>query len=420
MASPHGHRWSWLCCLIAQAALAQAAAPPPRLTLEEGYQLASRYDPEHQLALEEVRAARIGLDERWTELGGRAAVSLNAAAQTPNPIQPGQQGRATLELAGALFRKSFWSLHEPAQLAVEAAVLLEARAREQLRFEVISAFIDVLRARQQLQVSQNAVARAAAQLKSAESAVRAGAALRTTVLLAAIERRRAEVGEVEARRELARIEAAFARRVGIPPPPSLELPPPPAGLSQEAARARAAGRLDLKALDLAARREASLAVALRDRILWPTLGARAHLDYQLPSSAGRLPLDWRVAAVVEVPLFQGGAEWQAVRRQEVAISVARLQRELLARRIEEEVVAGAARLAAARQSAAVASEQVKDAQENYTLVQGQLRLGAARPIELANAQALLTEAETLQLVAAYEEQLATYGLLFASGAPSPL
>src|SRR5207244_5136653 len=95
---------------------------------------------------------------------------------------------------------------------------------EQLRMDVATAFISVMRARQQRQVAKAAVERATAEEESASARVAAGGALRTAALQASIDRRSAELLQVAAEKDLAALELDFQRLVGVKPPDDLKLP----------------------------------------------------------------------------------------------------------------------------------------------------------------------------------------------------
>src|SRR5687768_8647933 len=125
--------------------------------------------------------------------------------------------------------------------------------------------------------------------------------------------------------------------------------------------------------------------------------------------------DWFVLGLLTFPLFDTGSEFIAVDLQENATRVFELQERLLLETSSEDVRRASIRVDAEDRNAQLAEKQVKDALDNYELVATQFRLGAITFLDVANAQALLTEAENLKMVAIYDREIARYELLFAAG-----
>lgn len=398
-----------------------SAAPASRLTLAEAYEQAAKADESLRLAALDVRTAEADRFEPWTTMLPRTSFSGSAIGQqgvtrADVRVQPHTQWIWNASVEATLLRLGLWDELQSTSHRLAARKLEQTRAQQALMFDVASVFISVLRARQQLQLAEAAQQRASAQVTAAEARLKAGAALKTTVLLSTLERRRAQLVIVENTKELRSREIAFERLIGIPPPAMLVIPAPPPLPRLPAALERANNRADLRAVaELVAATEEALAGARKGR-LRPELGVRADAAHTDPFPAVREQhLDYRVQGLLTFRVYDGGSEYLAIRRARIARDAAREDLSARQKAVSEEVRQAHLRFESLQQSATLAREQVKDARENLTLVEGQFKLGAATPLEVANALALLAEAENLELVALYDQQLATYDLLFASG-----
>jgi outer membrane protein TolC len=406
---------------LAASANAQQTSPPrPSMTLSEAFKLALAESERVRVAEREVDAADIRWTQAWTELGPTASINGNGgyiSRETFNLKGVSIGGSGALNLP--LFRKSFFDAREGGELAKKSAEAALVRTREQLMRDVVVAFIGVMRARQQIELFKSAVTRADAQQKAASQRVKAGGALRTAELLAQIDLRRAQIQLNVAERDARSAEVAFQTLVGEPPPSALTLPPTPKAPAMEEAMKLREERADLKALRLLTMQSRALEAAARGRRLWPRLDARAQLDVGTLLAAGDLggtTTDWTVLGILTFPLFETGNEYIEIALQENATRALELQEKLLLELSGDDVGRALVRVAAEGRAAVLAEAQVKDALENYQLVAAQFRLGAITFIDVATAQAVLTEAENLRVVAIYDREIAHYELLFLAGA----
>ncbi|HUR28017.1 MAG TPA: TolC family protein, partial [Planctomycetota bacterium] len=174
------------------ATVAVLSAPAGALTLEDAYQRAAASSEAVRASAATVRRAEILRGTPWTTVAPTLSATAEAVTQTEVVVggvlvTPADQLRGRVELEQPLVRSGFFATRRAAMLSLEAARGDDARVRQQLMMDSVEAFIGVLRSRQQVQVALGALARAEAQEKSAESRAKAGAALRTTVLLSTIE-----------------------------------------------------------------------------------------------------------------------------------------------------------------------------------------------------------------------------------------
>jgi outer membrane protein, multidrug efflux system len=424
------------CLLVWTAAAASAAQgiseSPRELTLAQAYRLAFAISEAVRIGELQTLQAQVSVDEAWTKMEPQATLLGTGALQNPisstttNPttgetstaiVQNAEQVTGTAKLSQPILHLDFFSTLEAGHLSVSEAEGNLARARQALMMDVTTAFIGVLRSRQQIEVAQSAVKRAEAQHAAAAARVKAGGALRTAELLAAIDLRRAQVQIADQERQALLQAATFQRLVGIAPPDVLSLPPTPETPPPNQAFQKASDRPDLVALRLKVREALALESAASSRRLWPQLDVQGEYDYSFPKNPLFAPSTyvWFVNGVLTFPLFQSGTEYVEIRRNALLAQISEQNASLLQKQINEQVKDAGIQLEIARREALIAEQQVKEAQENYNLVSTQFRLGGTTFLEVATAQAALTEAENLRLVAAYDRELAAYQLLFAVG-----
>lgn len=410
--------WPGALLLLLFVPAVAAAAPPAELTLEQGYALARARSETIALARQSVQSAELGTETAWSALTPTAKITGAGALQTVNRGLTGSvaEVQATGSVTQPLFRREIFSSVSAARLLVKSADLALARVHEQLYLDVANAFIGVLRARQQRQVSEAAMERAAAEEKSVAARVQAGGALRSAQLQATIGRRRAQFQVLAAERTVGEQEVAFERLLGVKPPDSLVLPETPKVPELARALELLPSRSDVRAAQerIKAARETEGTVAAR---LWPRLDATFQADLLLPRiTLPSLvdPVGVRGTAVLTIPLFELDSHVQ-VRAQQVQTQVAVWQETQLVRQAAEEVSRATVQLANAEKQIMLAQEQLKDANDHYKLVSNQFALRAVSFLEVITSQASLTEAENQQLVARYDREVAAYQLLFASG-----
>jgi outer membrane protein TolC len=205
--------------------------------------------------------------------------------------------------------------------------------------------------------------------------------------------------------------ATLERLLGFTPG-ELQLPEAPRLPNVDEALAAVRKRPDIEAGRLSVSQAQHNLWSFEGQRFWPRVDLQAEFFYVYPSFT---PVNWRTFALLTIPLFSTGAEHVQVEAQRVVLRNAEdaLRRDELA--AEEQVKTVYAQLSAAALRRDLASAQIADAQENFALVRQQFRLGAVTFLEVTNAQAVLTEAESQRVVADFGHHLAVYQLLAAAG-----
>jgi outer membrane protein TolC len=405
---------------------ASPAADAKTMTLAEAYRLALARSETVALVGRNVVNAEINRRNAWTEVEPyvratetgtvQRLLSIYAPAIKTTFVFAAPQasvGQAAIDQP--LFRRDIGANVESAARSEESADASYERARQQLMHDVAAVCILVVRTRTLLGLAKDAVDRAAAQDQLAVARVKAGQSLRNAQLLADIDLARAQREEVAAEQDVSTADIDFQRLVGRPAPEQLVLPPIPDVADVEHGLDVAMHRTDLVALQLAAD---SARVALRgsqQRRLWPLLDLHAQMQYLDPAAFGVQSWNWQVVGTLTIPFFQNGTEYINIEQHETAIDIADLQTEQQRKLVVEQVKDASLQMASTVRETEFASKQREAARENYKLVDKQARLGAVTPLDVTNAQAVLTEAEQAFEVAQMDRMLAVYEYLFATG-----
>ncbi|HJS85150.1 MAG TPA: TolC family outer membrane protein [Acetobacteraceae bacterium] len=265
--------------------------------------------------------------------------------------------------------------------------------------DTVSAYVGVIQARQILEIQRNNEQVLAQQLQATQDRFRVGEITQTDVAQAQAALASARATLLTAQGSLRTAEAAYIRAVGSAPPPDLELPQPlklPVRNGQEAAAMAGENNPTVIAalFNLAAARDA-VDVAFAN--LLPQLSLQGQAFHQSNQLIRGLDANgYQVTANLSVPLYQGGAEYSAVRaakqtatQQERAVADAR--RTAVQNAVQAWQTLEAALAAADSSRAAVAANEIA--------VQGEQRqalVGTATTLDvLVQTQTLLNARLTL-------------------------
>jgi len=407
--------------LIAWLGAGVAHARPASMSLDEAYRLALTQSEQVTSALANRDLADALHTGALTIMGPSVygtvkGVYENGQTVVGQPAQILKYGEVDVVATIPLFRRQIFDARRATALGTAGAEEQLRRARQQLMFDVATAFIGVLRNRQQVAIAQAAVKRAETQLQSATNRVKAQAALKTAELLAQIDLQRAQTQVNTAIGALHLAESSFERLMGVPPPEALVLPPtPPIDGERDLIELSRRQRPDVRALHLFTQQSQATVSQLQSRIFWPTLDANFLGTYQMLPEGG-IP-GFTLYGTLTLPLFMTGDEWVQVRLQRQRVRVAAANESLLRRQVGDDVRQALSRLQTAKSAMEIAAEQLKTATKNYELVSSFYKLGAPGTtlLELVTAQAAVFEAETNRVLASFDREQAVYQLLLAEG-----
>jgi outer membrane protein len=265
--------------------------------------------------------------------------------------------------------------------------------------DAVTAYVGVIQARQVEEIQRNNEQVLAQQLQATQDRFRVGEITQTDVAQAQAALASARATLLTAQGSLLTAEAAYIRAIGSAPPRDLELPQPlklPVRNGQEAAAMAGENNPTVIAalFNLAAARDA---VDIAFASLLPQLSVQGQLFQETnPLQRGLNERGYQVTANLSVPLYQGGAEYSAVR----AAKETAAQQERLVAEARRTAVQNAVQAWQTLEAALAAADSSRAAvQANEVAVQGEQRqalVGTATTLDvLVTQQTLLNARLTL-------------------------
>ncbi len=306
------------------------------------------------------------------------------------------------------------------RLGIEVARLGVAVARDslidteqQVLLNAVTAYMDMRRDTQFLQLSRNSYDVAAKQVQATRDRFEVG------------EVRRTDVSQVEARLALAQSIVALRQgtleisreayhvAVGkypgrlMPPPP---LPPLPATMD----KARALALKNHPAIRRARKmvRIADLNVARAEAAMKPSIALQGNVTLE----ANKFNGDTGVLAVTgKVPIYQGGALSSAYRRAQALAQKARFDLQRTGQLVAQNVNRAWSQLTIARATITARQKEVRSARVALDGIREEASVGARTALDVLDAESVLFQAQTNLATAKRDEYVAVYSLLSAMG-----
>lgn len=449
-----------------QAANAQEATQPPPIeassptrsfTMTEALAYAHEHQPAIRAALARVsaRAAQAKIPSgQWLPTIGITAqlFGMTANNTTGTYVQPdfldipriGATSTATTNLSpyastlvGAGVHQEVFDFGRIAaqRAAADALVQVEKHNADTERlnvdFGVEEGFFSVLAAKEIIKSSDDAYDRARVHRDLAQAGVHSGLRSPIELTRAQADLARFDIGRVRARGGLAVAQSVLAAAIGAPDPavdiagqtPKLgEMPALPQALALAQARdpRLASAVAELRAAE---ERTAAVGAELRpDLSLTATLSGRAG---GAPPNGGTTPAgdgwipnvpNWDVGILLTWPLFDG----TVVARREAARTEEQVRREEIDVNREQEVAQvreAYVEVQVARSTLIALDHEVVAAHANYDQADARFRAGMGNAVELADAEALRTDAEIQLALGEFEvaRARAAFGRAIAEG-----
>lgn len=437
--------------VFAAAALGSAQTASEPLTLERATQLAIESSKPLRRAvagyaqarggLREVNAAflpQISLGAQATKFDRENVVDFGRMMGGPSlPVTIAERWNPALtatlglqiDISGAVRSAS-----NQAEFHALAARIEIDRVRNQLAFEVRSAFFDVARAQGQVKVASDQLAAVQKRLDDTRLFEKVGNVPKFDVVSAERDLAEADQALLAARtsEELAKarlriqlgltgdaevqLDTAALDPVKVEPDGTLE------SLLDDARRNRPE-LLELQATVEAAKH----GVHYARRSMMPSLSAGLSYTYQPNHGAFTLPRTTAATVSLSIPLFDGGLARARVEQAQAGRAVAEADLAASAEQVELQVRSAYLNLTQAQARARVADAAMVQAQEAYRLAQLRYSIGVSQAsvmspqLELALATAALTNAANQRTNASIDILLAKAQLDFAVGrfAPKP-
>jgi outer membrane protein TolC len=303
-----------------------------------------------------------------------------------------------------------------AEIDDAAATLEAARATaQQRRFDVVlaaeTAFYDVLRREELMRVAAARIRRAEQSLAAADRRLQVGTATRSDVLRSRLELNDARQAELTERTAWTVATYALGRVTGVDDRVGAALAEPVGvrslALSDEELRTIVESSSPAVITARADVRSAEAAGSVARASYFPTLRASSNLNwFNNEFSFDQGTSSWNLGLSVSLPVFNGFQRETNATRARVAEDVARFELRDARRgaRVDLERLLGALRLAEER--LVLTAEAVEVAREDLRVQDERYRLGASTILDLITSQLNLAQAETDEIAARYDYQIA--------------
>jgi outer membrane protein TolC len=363
-------------------------------------------------------------------------------------IRFGQPLQRTLTITGSYTPDVFGRLGAQRQAARGTANVARGgllAVQNELVFAVQNIYLAALRARELIQVQQEAVEAAREQLRVAQAQLAAGTVPEFDVLRARVQvenvRQNLAVAEGNFRRttatlrrilslpgdaplvlagvqlppEVEDITVATAQRILLPSPEPLTAAPAVETLEQALSRAFLQ-RPEVYQAEWA-RRAADERVRAERRGRLPTFGVAANFFYT-PDAVGLAPLreSWSIVAFAAIPIWDAGLARARTRQAEAERDIAHAQLRGIQDQISEDVRRSLADLEEAIDRRRAAEANVDEAREAQRIARVRYEAGLAPPLEVTDAETALVVARANAVNAAYDQLIALATLNRSLGA----
>jgi len=404
-----------------ESAVRLPSPPETSLTLEESIERALLVSPTMALAEGSVRSAEAGRRSAFGAYLPSINASSNASRASTNRFNSETNtsvtGSANSYSAGVSAGVDIWNGGRRGAEIDDAAAALsaaEATARQR-RFDVVLAakasFYDVLRREELMRVAGARIRRAQESLTAADRRLQVGTATRSDVLRSRLELNDARQAELTERTAWIVATYTLGRVVGIDDrvgaTPAEPITVRPLALSPEELRTIVETTSPAVITAEAGLRSADAGVDVARASYFPSLRASSNLNWfnqELSFEGGNS--SWNLAFGVSLPVFNGFQRESAVTRARVAADVARFEVRDARRaaRVDLERLLGALHLAEERLQ--LTAEAVEVAREDLRVQDERYRLGASTILDLITSQLNLAQAETDEIAARYDYQIA--------------
>jgi outer membrane protein len=220
-------------------------------------------------------------------------------------------------------------------------------------------------------------------------------------------------------------QAQYQQVIGVPPPARLAPAPPvdrlsPRTLDGAIARGRTEHPLITTAMynvDVALQQ-----VKIAEGALSPTLAAVGNVQKNFGSVQSLAVLEQTqasLAAQLTVPIYQGGAEYAAIRQAKETLGQRRLDLDTARDQVQATVTQAWGQLEAAKAQIDATTSQVTAAEVALNGVREEARVGQRTTLDVLNAQQDLVNARVALVTAQRDRVVASYTVLAATGALSP-
>jgi outer membrane protein len=161
---------------------------------------------------------------------------------------------------------------------------------------------------------------------------------------------------------------------------------------------------------------ATLQVKIAEGALYPTLALQGNIQQQYDANILTPKLFTETASVnLNVPIYQGGAEYSAIRQNKENLGQQRLNVDQVRDQVRANVIQAWGQLDAAKAQVEAAQRQGKASEIALNGVRNEASVGQRTTLDVLNAQQALVNARVNLIVAQHDRVVASYSLLSAVG-----
>jgi outer membrane protein TolC len=312
--------------------------------------------------------------------------------------------------------------------SVEAARFTRQMAGEETRrshsditLNVLRAYFGVTLAEKNLEVAQQSLDSARADLDRAESIYRSGRSTQADVLALRVHRAAMQEQQIRASNDLAVARATLNDALGVSLDRTFELTTPlesnvgaPEGTLEEYRRVAANDRPEMRQAELA-QRLARTQQQIAGATYWPQVAFQGIVEADRQNYFSKGGANWFTAVTLRWSLWNGGETKARVGQARFAESRADALRKHTDSAIHLEVRKAYLDLKAAAQRVEVASAAAAEAEEAHRIIQNRHHAGLITVTELLRSETALAAARTRRLAAVYDQRVAAAALDHAAG-----
>lgn len=364
---------------------------------------------------------QLDLSSSYVELSSRG-FSRSTATGTPTASSAGSVSEFTtsLHLSQDIYDFGKTSSQVKAQeFTTQSSMMDLQEATVQTVFNVKQAYFGVLKAKRDKAVAAEVVGQFEKHLEQAQALYSVGIKPRFDVIRAQVDVSNAKLSLIKADNALQIAWTGLNNAMGVPgaPPYDIEdilsFKEYPITLDEALSKAYA-NRPDMKSL-VARQRAAEQNIRFAKTGYYPVLTGSAQYGWTGVDSTSDLQDFWNVGATVSFPIFSGFLTKHEVGQARANARVLEANGELLKQGIYLDVEQAYLTLRNVASQIPTAELAVKQAQENFDIVNGRYTAGLANPIEVTDAEVSLSNAKNAYIQALFDYHVAQATLEFAMG-----
>src|ERR1700733_13161942 len=421
--------------VAAAAFLGQSVVLPVHAdTMEAALLRAYRNNPQLNAQRASVRATDEAVPQALSGYRPKAALTFSGGGQFVNQLADGsagkkiEQGIEAPHAAGLTVTQTLYNGNQTAN-KTRAAESQVFGAREGLRLmeqsvllAAATIYMDDLRDAAILEVQKSNTHVLELTLKQTRDRYSAGLVTPTDVAQSEAQLAAAQSQELAAVSTLTTTRANFRRIVGIEPanlqpasPVDRYLPPTVGGAIELALRQNPNVTAAMYGVDVS-----FLTVKINEGALYPSVSLQASVSKVWDPNITTINQFTAAAnAQLNVPIYQGGAEYSLIRQSKKSLQHQRLTLEQVRDQARADLVTAWGQLLGGKAQVIAAQSQVEASELAYLGTSKEAQVGQRTVIDILNAQQTLVNARVALVTAQHDRVVASYAVLSAIGRLSP-